>query len=158
MTILILTVFVVILDQVTKYILRSSMSLYESRIIIENFFNFTYVTNDGMAFGINFPGGFYIFTAVSIIMTIIIIWYLWKERMGPLMVRMSLAFILAGAIGNLIDRVLYGEVADFLDFSFWGYRWYIFNIADSSVTIGMILFIIYSIFINTPEKSVKPVI
>jgi signal peptidase II len=158
MTILILTVIVVILDQVTKYILRSSMSLYESRTIIENFFNLTYVTNDGMAFGINFPGGFYIFTGVSIIMTIIIFWYLWKERLSSLMLRTSLAFILAGAIGNLIDRILYGEVADFLDFSFWGYHWYIFNIADSSVTIGMILFIIYSIIINTSEKSVKSIV
>jgi signal peptidase II len=111
-----------------------------------------------MAFGINFPGGFYIFTGVSIIMTIIIFWYLWKERLSSLMLRTSLAFILAGAIGNLIDRILYGEVADFLDFSFWGYHWYIFNIADSSVTIGMILFIIYSIIINTSEKSVKSIV
>lgn len=158
MTVLILSVFIVILDQVTKYLLRSSMSLHESRTIIENFFNFTYVTNDGMAFGINFPGGLYIFSGVSIIMTIIIFWYLWRERWGSLLLRTALAFILAGAVGNLIDRILYGEVADFLDFSFWGYHWYIFNIADSSVTIGMILFIIYSIFINTSEKSVKPVI
>jgi signal peptidase II len=68
---------------------------------------------------------------------------------------MSLAFILAGAIGNLLDRIVYGEVADFLDFSFWGYHWYIFNVADSSVTVGMILFIIYSIIDNASKNKIQ---
>jgi signal peptidase II len=152
MIVLLISAAVIIFDQVTKYLIRSSFALYESVPVIGKFFNLTYVTNDGMAFGINFPGGNYLFTVTSLILTVIIFLYLWRERKNSVLLRVSLAFILAGAIGNLTDRMIHGEVADFLDFNFWGYHWYIFNIADSSVTIGMFLFIIYS-FVDSSAKN-----
>ncbi len=155
MIVLLVSILVIILDQISKYLIRSSLTLYDSIPVIGEFFSLTYVTNKGMAFGINFPGGTYLFTATSIVLTIIIFIYLWRERNNSALLRMSLAFILAGAIGNLLDRIVYGEVADFLDFSFWGYHWYIFNVADSSVTVGMILFIIYSIIDNASKNKIQ---
>ena len=152
MIVLLATAAIVILDQWTKYLVRIKMELFESIPVIKGFFHLTYVTNDGMAFGINFPGGFYFFTAASIIMTGVLSYYLWMEKNGHLLLRISLAFILGGAIGNLIDRIVFGSVVDFFDFIFGTYHFYIFNIADSSVTVGMTLFVIYSFFFHPKEK------
>ena len=115
----------------------------------------TYVTNDGMAFGLSMPGGRSILLILSILLTIFIFWFLWQERTGHALVRIGLALILAGAFGNLLDRVLYGKVVDFLDFMIGDFHWYIFNVADSSVTIGMILFIFHSFFIEYRTVSAE---
>mgnify|MGYP002632280092 CR=1 FL=1 len=155
MIVLLLTFVVVLLDQWTKYLIRIKMELFESIPVIDGFFHLTYVTNDGMAFGINFPGGFYIFTAASLIMTGVLVYYLWIEKEGSIILRLALAFILGGAVGNLIDRVFLRSVVDFLDFIFGSYHFYIFNIADSSVTVGMILFLFYS-FIIHPKENPQP--
>ena len=98
-----------------------------------------------MAFGLSFPGGKHILLVMTILLTGFIIGFLWKEREGHPLVKYGLALILSGAIGNLIDRLLYGKVVDFLDLMIGDFHWYIFNVADSSVTIGMVLFIIHSI-------------
>lgn len=148
MKILLVSAVVVVLDQITKALTRSNMDLYDSVPVITNFFHLTYVTNDGMAFGLNFPGGIYVFSVISIILTIIIFMYLWKEQNNHILMRLSLALILAGAIGNLIDRLRFGEVVDFFDFMIGDFHWYIFNVADSSVTIGMILFLYFSFYIQ----------
>ncbi len=148
MKILLVSAVVVVLDQITKALTRSNMDLYDSVPVITNFFHLTYVTNDGMAFGLNFPGGIYVFSVISIILTIIIFMYLWKEKNNHILMRLSLALILAGAIGNLIDRLRFGEVVDFFDFMIGDFHWYIFNVADSSVTIGMILFLYFSFYIQ----------
>ena len=146
---------IVIIDQITKAVTRSTMMLGESKPVIKNFFHFTYVTNDGMAFGLNFPGGIYFFSSVSLLMTVFLAWYFWQEKNSNLTMRLSLALILAGAVGNLIDRIYFGTVVDFFDFMIGGYHWYIFNVADASVTIGMILYI-YNTILN--QSTVKPTI
>jgi signal peptidase II len=71
---------------------------------------------------------------------------------------MALALIIAGAIGNFIDRALYQEVVDMFNFEFWGWHFYIFNIADSSVTVGMILYLIYSFFLQPKLDKAKTTI
>jgi len=143
------TIIIFILDQLTKRAVQSSLSLHQSKPIIQDFFHLTYVTNDGMAFGLSMPGGRTILLILSILLTIFICWFLWQEREGHNLVRLGLALILAGAFGNLLDRILYGKVVDFLDFMIGDFHWYIFNIADSSVTIGMMVFIFHSFFIET---------
>ncbi len=153
MIVLLVTVFLVILDQGTKYLIRHNLDLFESVPVIDGFFHLTYVTNDGMAFGINFPGGFYLFTIASIIMSVVLLMYLWSERNSHFLLRFSLALILSGAIGNLIDRLWFRSVVDFLDFIIGGWHFYIFNIADSGVTVGMILFLFYSFFIEPRVKQ-----
>jgi len=158
MKILLVSVVIVVIDQITKALTRLNMEIGDSVPVIQNFFHLTYVTNDGMAFGLNFPGGIYVLSAVSIILTIVIFMYLWKERNGHFLMRLSLALILAGAIGNLIDRVLLGQVVDFFDFMIGDFHWYIFNVADSSVTIGMIIFLYFSFYIQPdfqPSETVE---
>lgn len=137
MRILFVSAILVFADQITKGMVRITMSLYESIPVIPDFFHITYVTNDGMAFGLNFPFGIYVFSGVSILFTGFLFWYLWTIQDHGIIIRTGIALILAGAIGNLIDRVFLGEVVDFLDFMVGDYHWYVFNIADSCVTVGM---------------------
>ena len=146
-------VAIVALDQWSKWMIKTSYDLYHSEPIIQGFFHFTYVTNDGMAFGLSFPGGKQVLLFVTLALTGVIIWMLWKEKNSHNLIRYGLSFILAGAIGNMIDRVLYGKVVDFLDIMIGDFHWYIFNFADSAVTTGMILFILHTILIG--EK--KPI-
>ncbi len=155
MIVLTISFLIVIIDQISKYLVRSSMELHETIPLIKNFFHLTYVSNDGMAFGINFPGGIYIFTVASFILTIFLIGYLWHERNGHILLRIGLALIIAGAIGNFIDRLMFKEVVDMFDFIFWGYHWYIFNVADSAVTVGMILYLTYSFFLQPKTQTNK---
>ena len=137
MRILFVSFILVLTDQLSKFVVRKTMLLYESIPVIPDFFHLTYVTNDGMAFGINFPFGIYIFSTISIIFTIFLFWYLWTIKDQGIIIRIGVGLIIAGAIGNLIDRVFLGEVVDFLDFMIGNYHWYVFNLADSYVTVGM---------------------
>ena len=154
MKILFVSVLLVFADQVSKILIRINMSLYESIPVITDFFNLTYVTNDGMAFGINFPFGIYIFSTISLIFTIFLFWYLWTIKDSGIVIRTGVALIIAGAIGNLIDRIFLGSVVDFLDFMIGSYHWYVFNFADSYVTVGM-GFILYDSFFLEPKKENK---
>ena len=154
MRILFVSVLLVFADQISKILIRINMSLYESIPVITNFFNLTYVTNDGMAFGINFPFGIYIFSTISLIFTVFLFWYLWTIKEEGIVIRTGVALIIAGAVGNLIDRIFLGSVVDFLDFVIGNYHWYVFNFADSYVTIGM-GFILYDSFFLEPKKENK---
>ena len=172
MKVLYVTLSVVIADQVTKLFVMGlqipalginipGMPLYSSEPIIGNFLRFTYIQNPGMAFGIDF-GWKSFFAIFSIIASLAIFLYLYKVRQESRVVRFSLALILGGAIGNLIDRVFYGplfdhaaffhgRVIDFIDFDFFnvhlfGYnfsRFPVFNIADASVTVGVVMLLIF---------------
>ena len=154
MRILFVSVLLVFADQISKILVRINMSLYESIPVITNFFNLTYVTNDGMAFGINFPFGIYIFSTISLIFTFFLFWYLWTIKEEGIVIRTGVALIIAGAVGNLIDRIFLGSVVDFLDFMIGNYHWYVFNFADSYVTVGM-GFILYDSFFLEPKKENK---
>lgn len=145
---------IVAFDQWSKWTIKTSYNLYQSEPIIEGVFYFTYVTNDGMAFGLSFPGGKTALLFVTLILTGVLMWMLWKEKNSHNLIRYGLTLILAGAIGNMIDRILYGKVVDFLDIMIGNFNWYIFNVADSAVTSGMILFILHAIIIGD-KKTVS---
>ena len=155
MKILFASAIMVLADQISKTAIRSTMTLYESITVIPGFFHLTYITNDGMAFGINFPFGIYIFSTISIILTVILFWYLWTIREENIFLRSGVAMILAGAIGNLIDRLLLGEVVDFLDFMIGDLHWYVFNFADSFVTIGMGIILYDAIILEKKRQSIS---
>tara|TARA_Y100001960_G_scaffold35247_1_gene32249 strand:+ start:182 stop:655 length:474 start_codon:yes stop_codon:yes gene_type:complete len=155
MKILFASAIMVLADQISKTVIRSTMTLYESITVIPGFFHLTYITNDGMAFGINFPFGIYIFSAISIILTIILFYYLWTIRYESILIRSGVAMILAGAIGNLIDRLFLGEVVDFLDFMIGDLHWYVFNFADSYVTIGMGIILYDSIILEKNRQAIS---
>ena len=153
MFLIIIIVAIIALDQWSKWAIKTSFNLYQSKPVIQDLLHFTYVTNDGMAFGLSFPGGKHVLLIMTILLTGFIVGFLWKEKDGHPLIKYGLALILGGAIGNLIDRLLYGKVVDFLDLMIGNFHWYIFNVADSSVTIGMILFIIHSIYIERKKTN-----
>ena len=150
MGVLFITALIITADQISKSLVKSMMTLYDVIPVIPGFFQLNYITNKGMAFGINLPVGISFFSGISLIITCFLVWILWCERKNNLLMRISLALILGGAIGNLIDRILFGEVVDFFDFMIGNFHWYIFNIADSAVTVGIILMLFYS-FLFKPK-------
>ncbi len=150
MGVLFITALIITADQISKSLIKSTMTLYDVIPVIPGFFQLNYITNKGMAFGINLPVGISFFSGISLIITCFLVWILWCERKNNLLMRISLALILGGAIGNLIDRILFGEVIDFFDFMVGDFHWYIFNIADSAVTVGIISMLFYS-FLFKPK-------
>jgi len=139
-------VLVILLDQVTKFYVVSHFQLHESLPVIDGFFNLTYIRNPGAAFGFLagaspvFRGLF--FTAVTLIAVSLILYYLVKNLVSNLSLVIPLALILAGALGNLVDRIRFGEVVDFLDVYIAGYHWPAFNVADSAISIGAVFLIV----------------
>lgn len=165
-----ITLSVVIVDQVTKLIINKSMHLYQSFRVLGDFFRITYVENTGMAFGIKVGySGF--FTVFAVIASLAIMFYLFKMKGEKFIARFSMALILGGAIGNLWDRLTRNSVVDFLDFEFFdisipafqllffdfpGYalqRWPVFNVADIAITVGMMLLFL---FILTERPAPAP--
>ena len=143
---------VVIFDQITKQIVRSSMVLGESFDILGNTLRFTFVENKGLAFSIK-VSNLAIFTGLSFIATVLVLYYLYKYKDEGINVYLPLALILGGAIGNLIDRVLFSKVVDFIDVGISSYRWPVFNIADSAVSVGLVWFLIASWMMKGEEEE-----
>ncbi len=133
----------VLLDQASK-IMMSQFLLYGQSETITSYFNLVMVYNKGAAFSFlsDQPGWQrYFFTAVSVIASLFILWMLRRNPTQRLFC-WALALILGGAVGNLIDRIAYGHVIDFLDFHVGGWHWPAFNVADSAITVGAILFVL----------------
>lgn len=172
MRVLILSGLIVFTDQISKLMIKGvsipllgisldGMPYGSSKPLLGSFLRITYIENPGMAFGIDI-GGKLFFSLFSILASVAIFFYLYRAREESLGLRISLAMILGGAIGNLIDRVFYGvlygtaslfygRVVDFLDLDFFnlsifGYhlsRWPVFNLADAAVTVGVILLLFF---------------
>ena len=132
---LIIPVLIILfLDQLSKLIVIKNLSANQSRPIIKGLLYVTFVRNRGAAFGIlknQLP--LFIFTALFAVVLIFLV--ISKKRQRPLILNISLGLILAGAIGNLIDRLFLGYVVDFIDFRIWP----VFNVADSAITVGAVL-------------------
>ena len=141
MIVVILFCSALVLDQITKNIVRNSMEIGQSIPVLGDILRFTYVENPGIAFGIRVGNGA-IFTVLSLLASLGILIYLvthWKEPIG---IKAGLALILGGAFGNLIDRILYRKVVDFIEMGIGRYRWPVYNIADTAVVIGMVILFI----------------
>lgn len=135
-------VIVVLLDQLSKITLSQLINFGQVERIT-SFFNLVMVYNKGAAFSFlaDQPGWQrYFFSAVSLAASLLIIWML-KRHASQRLFCCSLALILGGAVGNLIDRLAYGHVIDFLDVHVAGWHWPAFNVADSAITVGAVLFI-----------------
>lgn len=134
---------IVLFDQLTKIVI-AKLFVYGESLRVTSFFNLVLVYNKGAAFSfLASESGWqrYFFTAIGI-GSVGFILYLLKKHAGQRLFCWSLALILGGAIGNLIDRVLYGHVIDFLDFHIGGWHWPAFNVADSTICIGAVMFIL----------------
>lgn len=138
-----IAMIVMLLDQLTKITMMRLLA-YGQSDPVTSFFNLVMVYNKGAAFSLlaDQPGWQrYFFTGISVLASLFILWML-KRHPGQRLFCWALALILGGALGNLIDRVAYGHVIDFLDFHLAGWHWPAFNLADSSITVGALLFVL----------------
>jgi signal peptidase II len=134
------------LDQLTKQWVVRSISAYDARIVVPDFFSLVNVPNTGAAFG-SFQGNNTFFIVISIIALVVVTVLLLRRRQPDTWRDLSLALLLAGILGNLTDRLLYGHVIDFLLFDLhvrYADPWPAFNVADSCISIAVVLFIIHS--------------
>jgi signal peptidase II len=144
--------FVLLLDQITKKWIVKTMFYGDSKNIIGNFLRFTYFRNPNSVFGLQI-GGAVVSTVLTVIAFIFVMVLFFKSNNRFSLVSFSL--IIGGALGNLTDRVRYMEVIDFIDVGVRRWRWPTFNVADSFVTIGLILIVIYFLFVDTSHKETK---
>lgn len=138
------SVLTLILDQASKLLVDATMRLYES-IPLSPFFNLTYAHNTGAAFSLlSEAGGWqrWLFASLAVIISTFIGLWLARLKSNEVLLAVALSLILGGAIGNLIDRVAYGYVIDFLDVYYQSWHWPAFNIADSAICIGVGLMVI----------------
>jgi signal peptidase II len=147
-----ISILVLLLDQLAKRWIMNSMFYGDSKSIIGEIVKFTYIRNPNSVFGINF-GGPLISTSLTVIAFVFVIFLFFNSDNRFSLV--SLSLIIGGALGNLTDRILYMEVIDFIQVGAKGWYWPTFNVADSFVTIGLILIIIYFVFIDTSHNT-KP--
>lgn len=140
-TSLFIAIIILILDQVTKFVIASSMRIGDSFEVIAGFLNITSHRNNGAAWGILSGKMSFFFIITLIILIVLVVFYI-KEAKNNLFMQIALSLLFAGALGNFIDRLFHGEVVDFIDTYIFGYNFPIFNVADSSLTIGVLLIII----------------
>lgn len=144
-------IFVVIvslvLDQLTKQLIVSKLNLHQSVPVIGTFFKITYTRNTGGAFSIlkNHPG---FLTWLSVILCVISLLFIIKIIRSGLFYQMGIGLVIGGTLGNLVDRLRFGYVIDFIDFSFWA----TFNVADIAITLGSFL-LIYTVFKDESGKD-----
>lgn len=141
----VIAVVMIVIDQWTKYLVIENMTIGESIPVIENIFYLTSHRNPGAAWGI-LQGQMWFFYIITLIVVGIIIYYIEHYAKTNRLLGISLGLVLGGAIGNLIDRVRFQEVVDFVDVYIFSYDYPIFNVADSSLVVGVILIGIITLF------------
>ena len=149
---------IVALDQISKVQIMQTMRLHESIPVVSEFFSLTYIRNPGAAFGLLASSGqtfrliFFGLTSVFALGLLGMIFY--RLRQDDWVGQLSIAGILGGAIGNLLDRVRFGEVIDFLDFYVNGYHWPAFNVADAAISVGVFFLILHFALEKKEEEGV----
>jgi signal peptidase II len=140
-TLFIVTTVTVVLDQLTKLYIARTLPLHTMIRVIENFFTITYLRNKGAAFGMlaTSPWRLPFFILVSTVAVVVIFTVIKKLRDDQKLAALSLSLVLAGALGNLIDRISYGEVIDFIFVHWYEHYWPAFNVADSAICVGVFL-------------------
>ncbi|NMA26159.1 MAG: signal peptidase II [Burkholderiales bacterium] len=146
------TAVVLMLDQITKAAIMDTMSLGQSLELPGGFLALTYIHNSGGAFGL-FPQGGPFFLATAVVVVVGILWALPRLEHWGSWTAIACALILGGTLGNLIDRLRFGSVVDFLDLGWWP----IFNVADSGISVGICVLLLQALFVRPPEESARPV-
>lgn len=134
-------ILVFILDQTSKLVVKSKFALYESKRILP-FFNLSYVENKGIAFGMFHNGGdikHYLLLVSTVIAILTILYLFYKDKNGGVLKASIFGMIIGGAAGNFYDRVVRGFVIDFFDFHLGDHHWPVFNVADSFITVGILM-------------------
>lgn len=138
-----LSVVVFVVDQVTKFWFDNNLSMYERIVVIPDYFSWTLAYNTGAAF--SFLAGAsgwqrWLFTLIAVVVSVVLVVWLKRLKSDETWLAVGLALVLGGALGNLVDRVVFGHVVDFI-LVHWQNRWYFpaFNLADSAITVGALL-------------------
>lgn len=146
---------VVLFDQLTKWWASSALALHEP-IPVAPFFNLTLMHNTGAAFSFLAQGGgwqrWFFVTVALVVSAAIVVWLRRLDREQRLLA-LSLALVLGGAIGNVIDRIALGYVVDFIELHYAGWHWPAFNLADSAITVGAVLLVIDALRNGDPERN-----
>ncbi len=156
LTILVVSaILVLILDQATKAMIRQWVDYQAEIEVIPGFFSIVHIYNTGIAFGL-FQGQSGLITILGLLalgVNLAIFWGEWKKNPVLTLDVYGMGLILGGALGNLVDRLAAGKVTDFLLFSLGSYHWPAFNIADSGITIGILMILFVGFFHSTPEEK-----
>lgn len=148
---LLLGLAIVFFDQLTKQLIRSSFCYRDSRPVIDGFFNLVYVRNDGAAWNMLSGHGIILVLISSVVLVLVLI-YCRSFLAESLLHRIILGVLIGGIAGNLIDRIRFGWVTDFLDFEFGTYHYPSFNVADSAICIAVGLYVIATFIAYKKEK------
>ena len=148
---------VLCLDQLTKWYIRRTISVYESIAVIDSLFHITHVRNSGGAFSL-FAGTSQAFRLPFFLLVCsgavaMLLYFVSKLEPRQWLLLLALGGILGGALGNLTDRIVSGEVTDFLDFHWHGYYWPAFNVADSFISTGMVILLVHSLLTRDQPES-----
>lgn len=149
-----LSVAVLILDQLSKLAVVNALQLYES-VRLTSFLRLTYVHNTGAAFSLlSDAGGWqrWLFTVLAVAISAFLIGWLIRLKQHEILMATALSLVLGGAVGNLIDRVAYGYVIDFIDVHYQAYHWPAFNVADSAICIGVVLMLLENTGLAKSDK------
>jgi len=157
---LLISLIIIAADQISKHLIIVNLAEDESVSIIGDLLHFRFIFNEGGAMGTSL-GPSWVYTILTLVALFLIIRFFIVSKPDGVAMKLSLALILGGAVGNLIDRLRYGKVIDFIDVDFPDipfldlYRWYTFNIADSAITTGLILFGISLILHKNPTSDME---
>lgn len=154
------SVFIVLLDQISKYLIVSNFDYQKKSGVITGFFNIFYTHNEGIGLGMlgNLGQvGKFIIIAVTLLMIVAAIIALFRDWFTHPLATIGLSFIIGGGIGNLIDRVVLRYVIDFLAFTIFGFDFWIFNVADIFVTVGTGILIVYLLFFFKEKSTTEEV-
>lgn len=152
-----LSVLVIVIDQISKRVVDTSMHLYQT-IELLPYFQLTYLRNQGAAFSfLSGAGGWqrWFFIGLAVVASILICFWMKKLESSQRREAIAWALVLGGALGNLIDRILYGYVIDFLDVFYGNWHWPAFNVADSAITVGVILLLADSFLPSRQENAAQ---
>ncbi|HUG52726.1 MAG TPA: signal peptidase II [Vicinamibacteria bacterium] len=153
---------VVALDQVTKAVVDDGMALHESRVVLEGLLRLTYVQNRGAAFGILAEAGLpyqaALFSVVSLLALVAIGLYAWRMPVDSRLPQTALALVMGGAVGNLLDRARLGYVIDYVDVHWGPHHWPAFNVADSAITVGVVLLVLDILRNPQPDEAAKEIV
>jgi signal peptidase II len=159
MTLAGISMMVLALDQATKFLVLKNMVLNESSPLLPNFIYFTYIQNPGTAFGFMSNLAPFVrvpfFIAATLAATFIVYMYQRLLAHERIWTRIALGLVWGGALGNLVDRLLYGKVVDFIEVRFYEYQWfpYIFNVADACITVGLTYLLFEFIILGNKQKT-----
>lgn len=143
-----IAIVIIIIDQITKWVASSTLTMHEQNPVMPSF-NFTLMHNYGAAFSfLSDAGGWqrWFFTIIAAVISIVLVVWITRLKSHEKLLGFALALVLGGAVGNLIDRVAYGYVVDFIQWYYDRFYWPAFNIADAAISVGAVLLLISSFF------------